>query len=52
MDRIKNQRHSWGVFTDRYPDLYQALLKLDGSKNHQQLDFLCLYFLGSVWESF
>ncbi|KAK8933233.1 N-carbamoylputrescine amidase [Platanthera zijinensis] len=32
LDRIKNQRHSWGVFRDRRPDLYQALLTLDGSK--------------------
>ncbi|KAK8962483.1 N-carbamoylputrescine amidase [Platanthera guangdongensis] len=32
LDRIKNHRHSWGVFRDRRPDLYQALLTLDGSK--------------------
>ncbi|KAK8937925.1 N-carbamoylputrescine amidase [Platanthera guangdongensis] len=32
LDRIKNQRHSWGVFRDRRPDLYEALLTFDGSK--------------------
>lgn len=32
LDKIKNQRHSWGVFRDRRPDLYQTLLTLDGSK--------------------
>ncbi|PKA48502.1 N-carbamoylputrescine amidase [Apostasia shenzhenica] len=33
LDKIKSQRHSWGVFRDRRPDLYKVLLTLDGSRN-------------------
>ena len=32
LDKIKSQRHSWGVFRDRRPDLYKVLLTLDGNK--------------------
>ncbi|KAL0910487.1 hypothetical protein M5K25_021474 [Dendrobium thyrsiflorum] len=32
LDKIKYQRHSWGVFRDRRPDLYKALLTLDGTR--------------------
>ncbi|CAA6660673.1 unnamed protein product [Spirodela intermedia] len=32
LEKIKSQRHSWGVFRDRRPDLYKALLTLDGSR--------------------
>lgn len=31
LDTIKAQRHSWGLFRDRRPDLYKVLLTLDGS---------------------
>jgi len=31
LDKLKSQRHSWGVFRDRRPDLYRVLLTLDGS---------------------
>jgi len=31
LDKIKSTRHSWGVFRDRRPDLYKALLTLDGT---------------------
>lgn len=31
LDKLKSQRHSWGVFRDRRPDLYKVLLTLDGS---------------------
>jgi N-carbamoylputrescine amidase len=30
LNKIKEQRHSWGVFRDRRPDLYSTLLTLDG----------------------
>ncbi|KAJ4750835.1 N-carbamoylputrescine amidase [Rhynchospora pubera] len=30
LDQIKSQRHGWGVFRDRRPDLYKVLLTLDG----------------------
>lgn len=30
LDKIKSQRHSWGVFRDRRPDLYKVLLTFDG----------------------
>ncbi len=30
LEEIKSYRHSWGVFRDRRPDLYQSLLSLDG----------------------
>lgn len=32
LDKIKYQRHSWGVFRDRRPDLYKVLLTSDGQK--------------------
>ena len=32
LDKIKSQRHNWGVFRDRRPDLYKVLLTFDGSK--------------------
>ncbi|XP_020597403.1 N-carbamoylputrescine amidase-like, partial [Phalaenopsis equestris] len=32
LDKIKSQRHSWGVFRDRRPDLYEVLLTLDGTR--------------------
>lgn len=31
LDKIKSQRHGWGVFRDRRPELYKSLLSLDGS---------------------
>ncbi|ONK79351.1 uncharacterized protein A4U43_C01F5480 [Asparagus officinalis] len=31
LDKLKSQRHGWGVFRDRRPQLYKALLTLDGS---------------------
>jgi len=30
LDAIRQMRHSWGLFRDRRPDLYQSLLTLDG----------------------
>jgi len=30
LDAIARQRHSWGVFRDRRPELYGGLLSLDG----------------------
>ncbi|CAN6445366.1 unnamed protein product [Victoria cruziana] len=30
LDDIKSQRHGWGIFRDRRPDLYNILLSLDG----------------------
>jgi N-carbamoylputrescine amidase len=33
LDAIRELRHSWGLFRDRRPDLYGALMTLDGS-NH------------------
>ncbi|KAJ1699692.1 hypothetical protein LUZ63_008204 [Rhynchospora breviuscula] len=30
LDQIKSQRHGWGIFRDRRPDLYKVLLTLDG----------------------
>jgi N-carbamoylputrescine amidase len=30
LDRIRAQRHAWGVFRDRRPDLYGPILTLDG----------------------
>ncbi|XP_073013261.1 N-carbamoylputrescine amidase isoform X2 [Typha latifolia] len=33
LDKIKSQRHGWGVFRDRRPDLYKVLLTLDGQKS-------------------
>uniref|UniRef100_A0A1D1XZW1 N-carbamoylputrescine amidase n=1 Tax=Anthurium amnicola TaxID=1678845 RepID=A0A1D1XZW1_9ARAE len=33
LDKIKSQRHSWGVFRDRRPDLYRVLLTLDGTRH-------------------
>ncbi|XP_031503615.1 N-carbamoylputrescine amidase [Nymphaea colorata] len=30
LDEIKSQRHGWGIFRDRRPDLYKVLLSLDG----------------------
>ncbi|CAK9203756.1 unnamed protein product [Sphagnum troendelagicum] len=30
LNQIKVKRHSWGVFRDRRPELYKALLTLDG----------------------
>lgn len=32
LNKIKSQRHSWGIFRDRRPDLYKVLLTLDGTK--------------------
>jgi N-carbamoylputrescine amidase len=34
LDAIAHKRHSWGIFRDRRPDLFQVLLTKDG-KNHQ-----------------
>jgi N-carbamoylputrescine amidase len=31
LDAVRAQRHAWGVFRDRRPDLYSPLLTLDGS---------------------
>ncbi|KAI4304745.1 hypothetical protein MLD38_040219 [Melastoma candidum] len=30
LDKVKSKRHSWSEFQDRRPDLYKALLTLDG----------------------
>jgi N-carbamoylputrescine amidase len=30
MDKIREHRESWGVYRDRRPDLYQALMTYDG----------------------
>lgn len=30
LDLVKEQRLAWGIFRDRRPDLYKALLTLDG----------------------
>jgi N-carbamoylputrescine amidase len=30
LEAIRAQRHAWGVFRDRRPDLYSPLLTLDG----------------------
>ena len=30
LDELRTMRHSWGLFRDRRPDLYQPLLTLDG----------------------
>jgi N-carbamoylputrescine amidase len=30
LDRVREQRHAWGVFRDRRPDLYAPILTLDG----------------------
>lgn len=32
LDYIKTQRHGWGVFRDRRPDLYKVLLTLGGAE--------------------
>jgi N-carbamoylputrescine amidase len=29
-DLLRVQRHSWGVFRDRRPELYKPILTLDG----------------------
>jgi N-carbamoylputrescine amidase len=31
LDVVRAQRHAWGVFRDRRPDLYAPILTLDGS---------------------
>jgi N-carbamoylputrescine amidase len=31
LDQISRQRHAWGVFRDRRPDLYGPIMTLDGS---------------------
>jgi len=31
LDAVRAQRHAWGVFRDRRPDLYAPILTLDGS---------------------
>jgi N-carbamoylputrescine amidase len=30
LEAVRAQRHAWGVFRDRRPDLYGPLLTLDG----------------------
>ncbi len=35
LSAIRELRHSWGLFRDRRPDLYGALLTLDGSNQQQ-----------------
>jgi len=30
LEEIRAQRHAWGVFRDRRPDLYGPILTLDG----------------------
>jgi N-carbamoylputrescine amidase len=32
LDAVRRYRHNWGVFRDRRPDLYGALLSLDGRR--------------------
>lgn len=34
LDAVAHQRRSWGVFRDRRPELYDALLSLDGETPH------------------
>jgi N-carbamoylputrescine amidase len=31
LDAVRAQRHAWGVFRDRRPELYAPILTLDGS---------------------
>ena len=31
LDAIRAQRHAWGVFRDRRPELYAPILTLDGT---------------------
>jgi len=31
LDAVRAQRHAWGVFRDRRPELYSPILTLDGS---------------------
>jgi N-carbamoylputrescine amidase len=31
LDAIRAQRHAWGVFRDRRPELYGPMMTLDGS---------------------
>jgi N-carbamoylputrescine amidase len=33
LDAVRRYRHNWGVFRDRRPDLYGALLSLDGRRD-------------------
>ena len=30
LDQLRAQRHAWGVFRDRRPELYYPILSLDG----------------------
>ena len=32
VDANRQQRHSWGIFRDRRPELYQPLIGLDGQQ--------------------
>mgnify|MGYP003431227335 CR=1 FL=1 len=32
LDQVRAQRHAWGVFRDRRPDLYAPILTLDGHR--------------------
>jgi N-carbamoylputrescine amidase len=32
LDQVRAQRHAWGVFRDRRPDLYEPILTLDGHR--------------------
>jgi N-carbamoylputrescine amidase len=31
LDAVRAQRHAWGVFRDRRPELYTPILTLDGT---------------------
>ena len=31
LDQVRAQRHAWGVFRDRRPELYAPILTLDGT---------------------
>ena len=32
LEQVRAQRHAWGVFRDRRPDLYAPILTLDGHR--------------------
>jgi len=32
LEQVRAQRHAWGVFRDRRPDLYGPILTLDGHR--------------------
>lgn len=38
IDDIRAARHAWGIFRDRRPELYSALLSFDGNTDHMIAD--------------